>query len=169
MIDRIKPYEIFKTIVESDFILTCHYQFGYWPEIANNLTSAGRDATLDAAQYPFVMVSAGYEEKMNPKNPNVLSECDLDIYIVDRTTKNLSTLEREIQIYDAKLYPIYDELMEHLSYSPYVLGFSDTDRTCKNLYYLRVLNEKKIPISDYYDAIELKIKGFKVNKTYICP
>ena len=169
MINRIKPYEIFKSIVENDFVLTCYYQFGYWPEIANNLTSAGRDATLAAAQFPFIMVSAGYVENQEPKNPLVLSESDLDVYIVDRADKNLTSLQRETQIYDAVLYPIYDELITHLKKSPYILtDYGKIEHTCKNLYYLRVLDEKKIPISDYYDAIELKIKNFKVNKTYVC-
>lgn len=170
MIMKSKPYKIFKDIVESvSFGLTCSYQFGYWPEIASNLKNLGRDQTLAAARYPFVMVSAGYVENKDPEDRNVLSEADLSVYIVGRSSKGLSTLERETQIYDAVLYPIYLRLFEHLKKSPYVLtDFGHIEHTCQNLYYLQNMAENQNQLNDFVDAIEIQIKNFKINKTYSC-
>lgn len=168
MIRKSKPYKLFEEIV-SQFTLSCNYQFGYWPEIAANLKNVGRDQTLSAARYPFVMVSAGYIENKDPDNRNALSTSDLDVYIVDRSSKGLTTLQRETQIYDAILYPLYEELFERLEKSPYILtNFGHIEHTCQNLYYLQSMGENQNQLNDFVDAIEIKIKDFKINKTYQC-
>lgn len=162
------PYKIIQDIV-NEFTLDCSYQFGFWPEIEENLKSAGQDPTLAAARYPFIMVSAGYTENKET-NPSVYSEVDLDIYIVHHGEKGLSTPQRETQVYEAVLYPLYRELIERLELTPKLIrnnnGHLPHDK--RNLYYLRVLDEKKLPISDYYDAIELKFQGLKIAKIYAC-
>jgi hypothetical protein len=168
MIRKSKPYKLFEEIV-AQFTLTCHYQFGYWPEIASNLKDLGRDQTLAAARYPFIMVSAGYVENKDIDNLNAISESDLSVYIVDRCPKGLSTLERETQIYDAILYPLKDELFERLKNSPYILtDFGRIEHTCQNMYYLQNMEKNQNQLDDFVDAIEIKIKDFKINKTYVC-
>jgi hypothetical protein len=168
MIKRSKPYKLIQDIVENNFILDCAYQYGFWPEIAANLKNTGRDQTLATASYPFVMVSVGYKEQKESDNQNAFSVVDLDIYIIAKSDKNLTTLQRETQIYDAILYPLYDELFTWLKKSPYILtDFNKIPHEAQNMYYLRTMGGEQNQLNDFVDGIEINIKDFKINKTYV--
>jgi hypothetical protein len=174
MIQELYPYQIIKNIVESTsdpMTHTCYFDYGYWPEIANNLTSKGQDATLAAARYPLVMVSAGYKFKKEDNKPGGYATLsDFNVYIIDQSDKNYSTIQRETLVYQAIINPVYIELMQKLHKSPYFLKEfgNNLPHSTENLYYLRVLDEKKLPINNFYDAKEIKFDDLRLNNTYVC-
>ena len=154
--------DIFNGLV-TNMTLTAYFQFGYWPEIANDYMSKGRSFAQGQQRYPMIMLSAGWSENRELVDYRLEFECSPSIYIVSISKKELSTSDRSERIYKEILDPIYLEFMDKIRESrQFLLDNKRIEHEKTNLYYLRTLEANQNQLNEYVDAIEIKFNNLKI-------
>jgi len=171
MIKNISIRDLFRDIVTlvSTVENPLYFMFGFWPEIANDLKSMGKSDALKGARYPFLMLSAGWSEDKDT-DPGIFTELNnLNLYLVTRSSKELSTDQRETQYYQAILEPIYQNVIKEMKNCGAFTTNGKMPHELNKLYYLRGMDAPTAnQLCDYVEAIELQFSNLKVTEKYVC-
>jgi hypothetical protein len=94
------------------------FKYGSWTDIQNELIADTSDPAKKNIKYPLVCLLGDYTT-----NEEGLS--NIELLIVDLTTKNKKMDDRIIDVYKPVINPIYAELIEVMSVSPYFTFVGD--------------------------------------------
>jgi hypothetical protein len=150
---------------------TVYFQPGHYAEAVKELDSKSQDPAKPE-KYPLIWLVLDMEEKVAPRL-GISSQPQVEIVIAQDTLPNYSVQQREDNIFEPTIYPIYESLINQIMLCPSLDNheLKDIQHSKFNRYYWggsdMIGNNKANLFNDFVDAIQ--IKGLKLSiKNPIC-
>ena len=92
-----------------------NYQYGYFTELNETLNEYSKTATYKALKFPLVWLAQPFTLRMD--SPGYYSKVKVDIFIFNRTDKNLKAEDRMANNFKPTINPITRELLSQIAKS----------------------------------------------------
>lgn len=140
---------------------------GYWNDVVNQLSVMGYDKTKDGEKYPLIIINTNSKQTNGDSLVNSCVFDEIRIYIACEAVIGESFEDKMLNRYKSILYPIYDSLMNAFFLNRNVNISSNNSYKLSTdtvtLYpFLNNVDSSQNKINDIVDALEIKIKNFKL-------
>ena len=135
------------------------FYMGDWKEIANGF-ALKRDGST---RFPAIIISPDYTEK---EKELIFNSYDITIFICYPTNKNFTHIQRDKDIFEKCIIPIWEELKENFKYNKYICTSYDGGKYDAELKRVPWENVDKTKLNDIVDVLQIDIKDFKVWLNY---
>ncbi len=166
-------YEFIKALAAYNYAPNCLYggKFHLWHypgthgEIARIMAKLSETTQGSVRKFPCIMNFLPVAETVSGSGSDVL-QVKLNLAICATTSSEWLTQEREVLVFDTVLRPIYSELINQLSRTPYLLNGYGTPPHTKTEIYTTGANAGQVHdrYNEHIDAIEISNLTLTINQ-----